>query len=542
MDPFLQRIKTLHDRRIMTELSNDEIRAAVALLSVKDWGLRSFIGQLILHQGRRGLPGLQEGAHSEIAEIRRSSIHLIGKLAPSSSGKRGASSIFAVLQEALLDEDPKVRKNSAIALGHLGQKQAGPLLISALQREDIEWVRPSFLLALGAIGGPAVATFLRAYEPKYESERESLRKAWDRVLEMRSDLSFVSPIREPVPVELWTHRGLEPLLQQDVKDKVGLETEVIGPGIVYTESTDLYALFCVRTFSELLVHVGTGEIDGVRDIQSKAIELLYAESAIGRVSLLHGRATRIRYRLEIQGQQIKHYLRREIIKELIPQIESRSPELVNSPSHYDVEIRIAVDGNTIRVLWKPLVIPDDRFTYRKRDVPAAIDPVAAAGLVGFLRPERSTEHRILDPFCGSATIMIERAIAGRCKELVGIDISREAIEAAKRNVGAAGLHDATLINGDMRKVHLTGKFHEIITNMPFGIRSGTHRANIELYGDFFNVMSHLLSESGIMVLYTQEIDLTSTLFENSDLRLLNIHRLEVGGLRPAVFIAARVRA
>lgn len=80
----------------------------------------------------------------------------------------------------------------------------------------------------------------------------------------------------------------------------------------------------------------------------------------------------------------------------------------------------------------------------------------------------------------------------------------------------------------------------VVTNMPFGIRVGDHRQNTTLYKDFFSLLPNLLKPQGLLVLYTQEITLSKDLFDKTaGIKLLEIHRFEVGGLKPAVFIARR---
>lgn len=532
---LLQKIKSLRDSDKTIKLSQEEIEGAVELLSIEDVKLRFFIGNLIIHQGARSLPYLLKGIHSEITEVRRSSVYLLGKLVKKEEAP--SLEILDTLHCALLDEDPKVRKNSAIVLGELRIKQSVAALRNALQREKIEWVRPSLILALGAIGGQEVAEFLSSYKKEYESEKEALRKALDRTLELRSNLQFVRNLKESIPVELWTFEGLESVLEQDVEEKLGLKSKKIRNGILYTQSKDIYSFFSLRTFSELLISVATINISDIEEIKAKTLELLCSDNTIDRILSFHQDTANLRYRLELRGKQIKHYIRRRIVKEIIQELDTRSPMFTNSPSKYDIEIRLVIEKDSLRILWKPFTVSDTRFSYRIQDVPASIDPVVAAGIIKFLKPKLHSHHRVLDPFCGSGTILIERAIAEKCKELVGIDISQRAIESAKQNVRASGLQNIKLIKDDMRNISYSEKFDEIITNMPFGIRAGNHKTNIVLYRYFFNLIPYILGKNGTVVIYTQEVALTTKLFDTSNLKLSDVHRLEVGGLRPAIFIA-----
>ncbi|MFA4931980.1 MAG: methyltransferase [Caldisericia bacterium] len=539
MDVLLRKIKTMSESGKKGKLSQKEIAGAIDLLSIEDMKLRFLIGNTIVRQGSISIPALIEGTNSEVAEVRRSSVYLLGKLV--SRKQEASSEILDTLHHALRDEDPKVCKNSAVVLGSLRMSQSVEHLKSALIVEKVEWVRSSLILALGAIGGKDVAEFLASYKFEYESEKEALRKAIDRVVEQKTTLQFVQNLGEPVPIELWTFKGLEPVLEQEAEEKLGLKLQRIADGILHTESKDVYSLFLLRTFSELLIPLGVANIHSIEDISEKTTQLLFNNHTIDKISTLHkGDVGHIRYRLEVRGEAIKHYVRRRIISETQEYIDTHSSAFINSPSNYDIELRLVMKGNTLEVLWKPFTIPDTRFSYRIHDVPASIDPVAAAGIMRFLKSNSSSQHRVIDPFCGSGTLLIERAFAKKYEELVGVDISQEAIQVAKANIIASGIQNIKLINDDMRNVlhHEHRRFHEIISNMPFGIRTGSHETNVKLYRDFFNMIPRILEENGLAILYTQEVSLTTALFRTSgNLRLLDIHRIETGGLRPAVFIA-----
>jgi 23S rRNA G2445 N2-methylase RlmL len=243
----------------------------------------------------------------------------------------------------------------------------------------------------------------------------------------------------------------------------------------------------------------------------------------------------------VRGDKINHNLRRQLIETIIKTI--RAPLFFNSPSNYDIELRLVIEKDNLKVLWKPFTIIDSRFLYRVRDIPASINPVVAAGIVRFLKSkiEFSNSSRILDPFCGSATMLIERAFAGDYRELVGVDISKKAIEAAKENINKSQLEKVVVENKDMRDIEKTDFFDEIISNMPFGIRTGNHTSNEKLYRDFFNLASTILRPKGFLAIFTQEIKLTNQLFREfiDDFALIERQQIESGGLRPVLFIAAK---
>ena len=538
MNGLLEKIKKLRDSNKKIKLSHQELNSVINLLSTEDIKLRFFIGTLIIQQGKRSIPFLLKGVCSPIPEVRRSSVYLLGKLAKNES--QNSLEIINALKSTLADDDPKVRKNSALILGKLGAKQIVTYLIDTLKKEQIEWVKPSFILALGAIGGEQATKFLKTYKPDFESERYFLLKALDKTSNLRSGFQFLHNISNPIPLELWTFNGLETVLKKEVKDKLDLESKKNKSGIICTESKNIYDFFSIRTFLELLIPIETTYVTSIEDAQKKVIKLLCKNGILDRILSLHeGDLSSMRYRIEINSREVKHYIRRQIISELVQVIKTVSPLFINSTSNYDIEIRIVIERNFLRLLWKPFTIPDNRFSYRVKDIPASINPVVAAGIVRFLESNLHSQHRVLDPFCGSGTILIERALAGKCRELIGVDISQKAIEAAEQNIRISGLKNIKLINNDIRNISKNENFDEIITNMPFGIRLGSHSKNIELYKDFFNLLPKILATNGSLILYTQEIVLTKELLGISNLKLLDVHRIEAGGLKPAVFIARK---
>jgi hypothetical protein len=83
----------------------------------------------------------------------------------------------------------------------------------------VVWVRPSQVLALGAIKSPAARALLLTVEPRSDSERDALRKAIDRV----SDRSVVGWARAPsVPLFATVPEGLEDVARAEAA-QAGLE-------------------------------------------------------------------------------------------------------------------------------------------------------------------------------------------------------------------------------------------------------------------------------------------------------------------------------
>ena len=66
---------------------------------------------------------------------------------------------------ALSSPDAKTRKNAARLIGALERESDASALIGALSKEETRFVRPSMILALGAIGGDAAKAYLASLPP-----------------------------------------------------------------------------------------------------------------------------------------------------------------------------------------------------------------------------------------------------------------------------------------------------------------------------------------------------------------------------------------
>lgn len=102
----------------------------------------------LLAIGGEALPGLQELAKDQDAEIRANAIELIGWIGDASEGP--------MLGEHLRDPSAEVRAKAARALGRLGAAEAVGQLCTALE-DRIAFVRVAVAEALGVVGDAASA-------------------------------------------------------------------------------------------------------------------------------------------------------------------------------------------------------------------------------------------------------------------------------------------------------------------------------------------------------------------------------------------------
>ncbi len=106
--------------------------------------------------------------------------------------------------------------------------------------------------------------------------------------------------------------------------------------------------------------------------------------------------------------------------------------------------------------------------YRIYIHPSMLNPVVANAMLTLAEDPRT----LLDPFCGSGTILIERARRGEYDMLIGMDVSYRHVYGAKLNAKTANV-DVNLLVGDIN-LHpfrnLSSTVEAIVTNPPYGIR------------------------------------------------------------------------
>jgi hypothetical protein len=530
------RLQELYSSRRIVGLANADAANLVPLLNDADVKFRFFVGELILRNAKGAFDALLIAASDDSEEIRRSSVHLLGKIARNIDGAQ-STKVGDTLTTALKDEDPKVRRNAAIALGDLQQTGRVNALADALGVEPFDWVRPSMILALGMIGGADSASVLEALVPKTGEESEALAKARDRVSVVVSDTRKQRTSLGGREVELHCAPGQEAVLCDSFEAVLGQRPKMVQNGSVRTPLDALCDLHQVRSWREWLVCIDDRSLADRSDgcCEQAGLELLLA--GLDVCNALYSDAPLSRYRIELKGKEVSHASRRKLIKQWVSALTKQRPHFANSPSHYEVELRLQRAKTKVGLFLKLTEEPDARFDYRQSDVPAAMHPATAAGIVQMAKRKRE-RGRVLDPFCGCGTLLFERSRSGiPFGELVGSDISGNAVEAAKANLDHSGEKGLTFRRGDVRSVRLEGRFDELISNLPYGIRTGSHEKNIDTYQALFDRLPEWMNDGASITLVTQEIDLMQSLFDQSrQVRLLKLHRVDTGGLQPGVFV------
>ena len=165
--------------------------------------------------------------------------------------------------------------------------------------------------------------------------------------------------------------------------------------------------------------------------------------------------------------------------------------------------------------------------------PSALNPVIAYGMLR-LSGLREGE-KLLDAFCGGGTIVIEAAQAWNRVEPLGVDINPKNIDGAWRNAESAGVKGkVNFLVGDacrLEKVLPEGwKAERVVSNLPFGIRSGRPKALPKIYRGFLRSVKPFLAPEARLSLLTVRKTLLESLAAEEGYWVADARQIAYGGL------------
>lgn len=428
-----------------------------------------------------------------------------------------------VLTEQMDSDDAKTRKNTALLIGdmadcYLGNDMADmlmELLYNSYKKERQLFVKPSYLTALGNFD-------YRTYIDKLKKDFKELEKQpgvpenkkhndeQKRIISnMLIDIEGVKRHRFTggnvlSNIILTANRKhvdtvAEQLLTIDGIDKTRIKTFPAG---VMAATDKLDEIMNIRTFDEMLFRVA-------------GMTVLDNDSMLAAKQIADGDLLKFLNKRHDNREERPYYFRVELrskmdmrsksvfVKKFSNALENYTDrKLINSKSEYEFELRLIEnkDGK-FNCMVKLYTHNDNRFAYRIESSATSMKPVNAALIVELSRKYMKEDAQVLDPFCGTATLLIERQKEVKGNTSYGIDISADNIEKAKINTEAAGqiIH---FINKDFFEFTHEYLFDEIITDMPFETANKSHEDIRQVYRLFFTNAGRYLKNDGVIIMYT----------------------------------------
>lgn len=197
----------------------------------------------------------------------------------------------------------------------------------------------------------------------------------------------------------------------------------------------------------------------------------------------------------------------------------------------EINIRIFIEHEKAYVGLRIGAGPLHRRAYKQEHLPGSLKPTVAAALLryGDVKPGQ----RLLDPFCGAGTILIEGTLQGA--HAAGGDLNPAAVQAALTNSTLAGA--AVDLNvWDARNLPVKSvAVDRIVTNLPWGRQITTAGPLDEFYRGLCIEIERVLAQPGKAVLLTSSPDLVR--FDHMTLELEA--EVSVFGQNPKVLVFSK---
>ena len=428
---------------------------------------------------------------------------------------------FSDFVELLSDEDPKIRKNAVLILGEMECDDLVDTIWNAYEEEHTLFVKADYIKSLSKCE-------CRKLLPKLKERLQELSEKDvlpDEEKHIRAEIFALQALvlkydRPKHHKFIGYQNNLELILMTNRKHREVTvaqlpETDVkmLSGGMKFC-TTQLEEVLKIRTYSEMLFPIpGLMLLEGSPDHMAK--QLVHG----GMLKFLnqnHEGVSPFYFRLEIKSSMAADR-RIDLVKKMSLAIERESKrEMVNTTSGYEMEIRLVAnkEGRFIPLL-KLSTIPDRRFAYRREILPTSIAPYNAALLIRLAEPFLIKDARVLDPFCGTGTMLIERARFMPCNTMYGIDVLEEAVHKARINADIANI-PIHYINRNYFDFKHEYRFDEVITNLP-GIGKNMSAEELRvLYDRFLQKTMRMLENNGIVVLYTTMPDIFKSQLKKYD--------------------------
>lgn len=443
------------------------------------------------------------------------------------------------LTNLLLNLDAKTRKNAARLIGELQSKADLPMLKYAFEKESTLFVISSMILALGNFDD---SSLIESIEQKVKSVQlaatENDKKHIDEIinsfskvkskLSKKSDIDF-SGFKNPIELLAVSPENCSSIMLAEAKYKK-IDLKYSSQSTATISTIDYTSLYKLRTLSEILIPLGKINSTSENWI-TKNENILNRFKGIMQ-SIFSSRP--IFYRVDIISN---NGFRSDIIKQIASSIDQNS-YFVNSPSNYFCELRLVL-GDEPAAFAKLYFPKDERFDYRIGSVPASINPVIAANIMQFSYRYLKKNARVIDPCCGSATLLIERSKFNNTAELVGVDRDIQALKIAKKNSLAAKVN-IDLIGGNLLTFNPNNKFDELIANLPFGSRVGSKESSSLLHKQLLLRLDDYLKPNGTAILFTTKHLAVLRVCDHLDWKVVAKKQFKTGGLSPWALVLKKV--
>ena len=231
--------------------------------------------------------------------------------------------------------------------------------------------------------------------------------------------------------------GLEGLLADEVQEKLGASAERHWCEVVFPFAGDAARLRDLRLAGNVFLRFDRFRIGpSLPDLAPLAAQLGALPLAVWeRQALALGSEAGGDVSISV-GRKGEHHFTYAQVEEMALDVLTKATGRRTTLEDRPLQLRVDIHNEWCRLLGRlthrPLAVRD----YRKCHMRGATDPTLAAAMVRLTEPR--PDDAFLDPFCGTGTVAIERALAGAAAHVVAGEVNERRLDWARTNAEAAG--------------------------------------------------------------------------------------------------------
>ena len=328
--------------------------------------------------------------------------------------------------------------------------------------------------------------------------------------------------------------GLENIIVDEIRSKI-LDAQIveIRRGKVFFRSKQpLQNVMSLRSIDNLFIFVSKFSV-GPHKVHLKELQQRMKGIDISKVidlSKLSNRKVSFLINSSRSGRQT--YSRFDLSDAASQGLMQQFPKWkIGTPEDHLLEFRLDVTDEEAIFCYR---LTDSTFRFRGKQrmfAQAALRPTVAHALVWLSQPAK--DECFVDPFCGSGTIVAERAYYPFGK-LLGGDISEDVTEVAMMNT--AKIDNVVIRQWDARELPLgEGTVDKVVSNLPFGEQILNQDEIYDLYLKFIKQLKRVMKPNGQAILMTDKADELLRVTDKFNLECYIQAELSLKGLHPKVF-------
>jgi len=300
-----------------------------------------------------------------------------------------------------------------------------------------------------------------------------------------------------------TNRGLEGISADEMSRVPGLRvTQVAYRRVCAAHTGDLADLLKLRTVDDVFLTLATWE--GITPQRSALEHLrqlarrLRLEAALEAMRSARPLPAEPAFSVTANFVGRRNYSTEEIKTALADGIGARYGWSYTTEDQSSLNIRLFIEHERAFAGLRLAAAPLHRRSYKQANLPGSLKPTIAAAMLytaGLLPGER-----VLDPFCGAGTILVEAALLGA--EAVGGDSDAQALAAARENTARAGFRIALAQWDTLHLPVASRSAAQVITNLPWGRQVAVGDDIEAFYQQACAEISRVLTSNGQVVALT----------------------------------------